>query len=422
MAISRVTCPECGAVFLPDLEPVSYPGGSVTGNPDHTLVTRDERFDCPRCGEQLEVQVARFIETGLVCWLDGPAKAAHNEAWAGRMALFSPGSRRLAVALQREVRVFERDGAGWRQLFFSRQPWCRLTGWDGERWLASADAVWDLNEQRAVWERPRTGLSAVEVVYDHQRQLLARGGALGDHRGSAEILEVHDLASGAVARAETGRVPDEQAQVVRWELGRGLAFCARAVINTRAFPPTSYENDHSVLALWRYNPLKRGLEQVAEGRLPRGLVQEAWWEPDGTVVVASWYRWIDVPPRSSIHAYGLARLDGATLELLHEQRWAGPPPELRGPSPWFHRAAPLSSGDILWHTSRVSLLDRATWAVRETLPYVPIVPEWVAFAPDGATYALGRPNDVLIVDRATERAWSLRRGREVSLRPPAPPT
>lgn len=421
MPISRVTCPECGAVLLPELEPVRYPGGSVTGNPDHTIVTREERFDCPRCGEQLEVQVARLIETGLVRWLDGPAKVAPHKEWAGRMALFSPGSRRLAVALQGDVRVFERDGAGWRLLFSSRQPWCRLTGWDGERWLVSADTLWDLDERRAVWERPRAGLSAVEAAYDHRRGVLARGGALGDRRGSAEVLEVYKLSSGAAFRTETGRVPDHRAHVIRWDLEHNLAFCARPTINTKTLPRNSYENDHSVLALWRYLPATGMLEQVAEARLLRGLVRDAWWEPNGTVVVAAWYRWIDVPPLSSAHAYGLARLDGATLELLHEQRWAGPPPQPRGPGIWFRRAAPLASGEILWHTDAVSLLDRATWAVRETLPYVPLVPEWVTFAPDGATYALGRPNDVLVVDRAAQRAWSLRRGREVPLRPSAPP-
>lgn len=426
MPISRVTCPECGAVFLPDLDPVRYPGGSPTGNPDHTIITRDEHFNCPRCGEQLAVQVARFIETGLVCWLDGPAKVAPLEEWADHTALFSPDGQRVAVALSGVVRIFERDGEGWRQLISLAARWCDLIAWTDERWLVSTAAIWDLAEQTAVWNRSTRDIWPSIVAYDAQRRIVACGGRLltlperRSLRTSTEGLTVRDLASGTVAQAELGKLDTMKRHVTRWDLGRDLAFCALPVSSTKTLPRNSYENDHSVLGLWRYLPATKTVEQVAEARLPRGLIQEAWWEPDGTIVVAAWYRWIDLPPVSSIHAYGLARLDGVTLELLHEQRWVGPPPEPRARNLWFNRAAPLAGGEILWHTSRVSLLDRATWAVRETLPYVPLVPERVTFAPDGATYALGRPNDVLIVDRATERAWSLRRGRQVPLHPPAP--
>jgi len=125
-----------------------------------------------------------------------------------------------------------------------------------------------------------------------------------------------------------------------------------------------------------------------------------------------WYQTIKAIASQS-DAYGLMQFDGTTLEVLREQRWVGP--EVTGTELRFKSASLSANNDLLWHANRLSLIDGTTWEVREILPYKPGFTETSNINPDGSSYAIGRSNDAVVVDRASNRAWSLRREREIRL-------
>ncbi len=411
MMHTSATCPECGASFQPQLAPQRLVMDTPTGDSDHTIVDGAETLDCPICGERLEADVRRDLGGGVNPRIISPLRAARHPQWACERCCFSPSGRRIAVGLRSGVRVFQRDGEGWKAIFKSPDGWVNLLGWDGEERLIVHNAIWDLAGRTTIWQEQSRPIFVTDAAYDHGRGLLARGYASERDGFYMQVLELHRLAAGDMLSADSGRIDGFSDHVICWDLGRDLAFCARRHIPSSG----NAARDYSELALWRYHPGAGSLEQVAEARLVRGLVQRAWWELGGTIMVAAWYRFPENPPYPTAHAHGLARLHGETLELLREQQWVGPPPQSYGFR--FTDAAPLASGAILLAYRGIHLIDAATWAVRETLAYMPEGREQVAFSPDGVAYAIARPNDVIVVERAAGRGWSLRRGCEVPLRP-----
>ncbi|GAA5531355.1 hypothetical protein [Herpetosiphon gulosus] len=405
MSTLSSTCPECGATFTPNLIE-TQPVGSA--NPDHTFVEGAEKFACPECGEWLEAQVRREIATGLASQIAPIAAIATIEAWDCRGCRFSPSGQQLAAQFGRQIQIFQRQGQQWRLTLTSpKREIYTLIGWLGEEMLVADDAIWDLTNDLIFWQDTQPMIFVKDTAFDPRQLLVLRGVAVEHRPHYKQILEAYQLSTNEEIRLEIGDLRNLNDHVVCWNVERGVSFCARPQVSRAAA-----KHDSNVIELWHYDSVTTSFQRSVATTLERGLIQQAWWQADGSLLAVAWYRDVGLVPYQS-HAYGLVQLDGTTLEVLREQRWVGP--QSVNSQLYFRQAAALPTGKILWHSNRISLLDADTWDVHETLNYQPTPRETVAFSPDGSSYAIGRPNDLIIVDRASHRAWSLRREREVHL-------
>ena len=405
MSTLSSTCPECGATFTPKLIE-AQPVGSA--NPDHTFVEVAEKFACSECGEWLEAQVRREIASGLASQIAPRAAIATLEAWDCRGCRFSPSGEQLAAQFGRQIYIFQRQGQQWRLTLTSpKRESYTLIGWLGEEMLVADDAIWDLTNDIMFWQDTQRMIFVKDTAFDPRQLLVLRGVAVERRPHYKQVLEAYQLSTNEEIRLEIGDLRNVNDHVVCWNIERGVSFCARPQVSR-----ATAKYDSSTIELWHYDSVSASFQRSVAKTLERGLIQQAWWQADGSLLAVAWYRDVELVPHQS-HAYGLVQLDGTTLEVLREQRWVGP--QSISSQLYFRQAATLANGTILWHSNSISLLDAATWDVHETLNYQPTPRETVAFSPDGSNYAIGRPNDLIIVDRASNRAWSLRREREIRL-------
>lgn len=405
MTTLQVSCPECGATFAPKLIE-EHPVGSA--NPDHTFVEVAEEFNCSACGELLTAQVRREIATGLASKIAHTAGIATIKQWDCRGCRFSPSGQQLAAQFDRQIQIFQRQGQQWRLTLTSpKRESYTLIGWLGEHMLVADDAIWDLTNDIMFWQDTQKMIFVKDTAFDPRQLLVLRGVAVERRPHYKQILEAYQLSTNEEIRLEIGDLLNLNDHVVSWNVERGVSFCARPQVSRAAA-----KHDSSQIELWHYDSVTATFQRSVAKTLERGLIQQAWWQADGSLLAVAWYRDVGLVPHQS-HAYGLVQLDGTTLEVLREQRWVGP--QSVNSQLYFRQAATLANGTILWHSNSISLLDAHTWEVQETLNYQPTPRETVAFSPDGSKYAIGRPNDLIIVDRASNRAWSLRREREIRL-------
>ncbi|GAA5531356.1 hypothetical protein [Herpetosiphon gulosus] len=392
MTSFKLSCPECGAYFEAALPTVRF-GGSA--NPNHSYVQADEYFSCATCHEQLEISVRRDIQTGLISSIAGTAKAAVLRTWQCQRCHFSPNGQQLAIDCNGQLRVFERLEDLWIPSHSSPTKRYNLIGWLGEQLLLTDGAIWDLANNHMLWQHYRPMLFVKETAFDPQQQLVIRGLATGNSPYS-QMLEAHHLDTDEQIMAEIGILRNYNDHVVCWNIKQNIGLCARS----------------NQLELWHYDQANRNFIKIMSNRLERGAVRQAWWLANGTILAVIWYQNIKAIASQS-DAYGLIQFDGTTLEVLREQVWVGP--TVIGTEIRFKSASLAANNDLLWHANRLSLIDGTTWEVREILPYKPEFRETVAINPDASSYAIGRSNDAVVVDRATNRAWSLRREREIRL-------
>ncbi|ABX04767.1 hypothetical protein Haur_2127 [Herpetosiphon aurantiacus DSM 785] len=271
--------------------------------------------------------------------------------------------------------------------------------------LIADDAIWDLTNDIMFWQDTQRMIFVKDTAFDPRQLLVLRGVAVERRPHYKQVLEAYQLSTNEEIRLEIGDLRNVNDHVVCWNVARGASFCVRPQVSRAAA-----KHDSSTIELWHYASVSASFHRSVAKTLERGLIQQAWWQAAGSLLAVAWYRDVELAPSQS-HAYGLVKFDGTTLEVLREQRWVGP--EVTGTELRFKSASLSANNDLLWHANRLSLIDGTTWEVREILPYKPGFTETSNINPDGSSYAIGRSNDAVVVDRASNRAWSLRREREV---------
>ena len=392
MTSFNLSCPECGAYFAANFPTCKF-GGSA--NPNHSYVQADEYFSCAACHEQLEISVRREIQTGLISWISGTATAVSLHGWQCQCCRFSPSGQQLAIDCHGQLRIFERLEDLWIPSHSSPTMRYNLIGWLGEQLLLTDGAIWDLAHDRMLWQHYQPRILVKETAFDPQQQIVIRGVATSNSPYT-QMLEAHHLDTGEQIMAEIAALRNPNDHAICWNIEQNKGLCARG----------------NQLELWHYDHTSHNFINIMSNKIKRGAVRQAWWLADGTLLAVIWYQNIKVIASQS-DAYGLMQFDGTTLEVLREQPWVGP--EVIGTELRFKSASLSANNDLLWHANRLSLIDGTTWEVREILPYKPGFTETSIINPDGSSYTIGRSNDAVVVDRATNRAWSLRREHEIRL-------